>query len=145
MHIVFGSDHAGYKMKNFLKEYLKSKSHDPYSLFIMDIGCNTDERKSDYPDIAKSLCEQVVKFNCIGILVCGTGIGISIAANRNPNIRCTLCHSVETAKMARNHNNANVLALGGRVIDEETAKNIFDTFLSEKFEGGRHQRRIDKI
>jgi len=145
MHIVFGSDHAGYKMKNFLKEYLKSKSHDPYSLFIMDIGCNTDERKSDYPDIAKSLCEEVVKFNCIGILVCGTGIGISIAANRNPNIRCALCHSVETAKMARNHNNANVLALGGRVIDEETAKNIFDTFLSEKFEGGRHQRRIDKI
>ena len=145
MHIVFGSDHAGYKMKNFLKEYLKSKSHDPYSLFIMDIGCNTDERKSDYPDIAKSLCEEVVKFNCIGILVCGTGIGISIAANRNPNIRCALCHSVETAKMARNHNNANVLALGGRVIDEETSKNIFDTFLSEKFEGGRHQRRIDKI
>ena len=145
MHIVFGSDHAGYKMKNFLKEYLKSKSHYPYSLFIMDIGCNTDERKSDYPDIAKSLCEEVVKFNCIGILVCGTGIGISIAANRNPNIRCALCHSVETAKMARNHNNANVLALGGRVIDEETAKNIFDTFLSEKFEGGRHQRRIDKI
>lgn len=145
MHIVFGSDHAGYKMKNFLKEYLKSKSHDPYSLFIMDIGCNTDEQKSDYPDIAKSLCEEVVKFNCIGILVCGTGIGISIAANRNPNIRCALCHSVETAKMARNHNNANVLALGGRVIDEETAKNIFDTFLSEKFEGGRHQRRIDKI
>ena len=145
MHIVFGSDHAGYKMKNFLKEYLKSKSHYPYSLFIMDIRCNTDERKSDYPDIAKSLCEEVVKFNCIGILVCGTGIGISIAANRNPNIRCALCHSVETAKMARNHNNANVLALGGRVIDEETAKNIFDTFLSEKFEGGRHQRRIDKI
>ena len=145
MHIVFGSDHAGYKMKQALKEHLKNKSHEPYNLFIMDIGCSTDEQKSDYPDFAKSLCEEVVKLKCVGILVCGTGIGISIAANRNPGIRCALCHSVETAKMARNHNNANVLALGGRITDEETAKNIFDTFLSEKFEGGRHQNRLDKI
>ena len=145
MHIVFGSDHAGYKMKQVLKEYLKSNYQEPYNLFIIDIGCNTDEKKSDYPDFAKSLCEEVLKLNCIGVLICGTGVGISIAANRNPNIRCALCHSVETAQMARQHNNANVLAIGGRILAEETAKNILDIFISEKFEGGRHQNRLDKI
>ena len=144
MHIVFGSDHAGYKMKHVLKDHLKSK-YGIETLFLIDIGCNTDEQKSDYPDFAKSLCEEVLKLNCIGVLICGTGIGISIAANRNPNIRCALCHSVETAQMARQHNNANVLAIGGRILDEETAKNILDSFLFEKFEGGRHQRRLDKI
>ena len=146
--VSIGSDHRGLKVKNMIYDYLVPGTDEEATKFnisvIQDHGCY-DNKPVDYPDIAKSLCEEVVKFNCIGILVCGTGIGISIAANRNPNIRCALCHSVETAKMARNHNNANVLALGGRVIDEETAKNIFDTFLSEKFEGGRHQRRIDKI
>ena len=78
-------------------------------------------------------------------MICETGIGISIAANRNPNIRCALCHSVETAQMARQHNNANVLAIGGRILDKETAKNILDIFISEKFEGGRHQNRLYKI
>ena len=144
MHIVFGSDHAGYKMKQVLKNHLKSK-YGVETLFLIDIGCYTDEQKSDYPDFAKSLCEEVLKLNCIGILICGTGIGISIAANRNPNIRCALCHSVETAQMARQHNNANVLAIGGRILAEETAKNILDIFISEKFEGGRHQDRLDKI
>ena len=144
MHIVFGSDHAGYKMKQVLKAHLKSK-YGIETLFLIDIGCNTDEQKSDYPDFAKSLCEEVLKLNCIGVLICGTGIGISIAANRNPNIRCALCHSVETAQMARQHNNANVLALGGRILDEETAKNILDSFLAEKFEGGRHSKRLRRI
>jgi len=144
MHIVFGSDHAGYKMKQVLKNHLKSK-YGVETLFLIDIGCYTDEQKSDYPDFAKSLCEEVLKLNCIGVLICGTGIGISIAANRNPNIRCALCHSVETAQMARQHNNANVLAIGGRILAEETAKNILDIFISEKFEGGRHQNRLDKI
>ena len=144
MHIVFGSDHAGYKMKQVLKNHLKSK-YGVETLFLIDIGCYTDEQKSDYPDFAKSLCEEVLKLNCIGVLICGTGIGISIAANRNPNIRCALCHSVETAQMARQHNNANVLAIGGRILAEETAKNILDIFISEKFEGGRHQDRLDKI
>lgn len=144
MHIVFGSDHAGYKMKQVLKNHLKSK-YGVETLFLIDIGCYTDEQKSDYPYFAKSLCEEVLKLNCIGVLICGTGIGISIAANRNPNIRCALCHSVETAQMARQHNNANVLAIGGRILAEETAKNILDIFISEKFEGGRHQDRLDKI
>jgi ribose 5-phosphate isomerase B len=144
MHIVFGSDHAGYKMKQVLKNHLKSK-YGVETLFLIDIGCNTDEQKSDYPDFAKSLCEEVLKLNCLGVLICETGIGISIAANRNPNIRCALCHSVETAQMARQHNNANVLAIGGRILDKETAKNILDIFISEKFEGGRHQNRLYKI
>lgn len=144
MHIVFGSDHAGYKMKQVLKNHLKSK-YGVETLFLIDIGCYTDEQKSDYPHFAKSLCEEVLKLNCIGVLICGTGIGISIAANRNPNIRCALCHSVETAQMARQHNNANVLAIGGRILSEKTAKNILDIFISEKFEGGRHQDRLDKI
>ena len=141
MRLIFGSDHAGYKMKQVLIEHLKERK----DTFIIDIGCFTDKLKSDYPDFAKSLCEEVLKLNCLGILICGTGIGISIAANKIKDIRCALCHSEETAKMARNHNNANVLALGGRILEEDIAKKILDIFLVEKFEGGRHQKRIDKI
>lgn len=145
-HIVFGSDHAGYKMKEELKAYIR----DVYKgrneqLFISDIGCNTDKTKSDYPDFAKSLSEEVVKLNCKGVLICGTGIGIGIAANRNPNIRCALCYNKESTEMARLHNNANVMSLGARMTSIEDAKLLLEVFLNTEFEGGRHQRRIDKM
>ena len=145
MHIVFGSDHAGYKMKQVLKDHLKSKYQKPYELFIIDIGCNTDEQKSDYPDFAKSLCEEVLKLNCIGVLICGTGIGISIAANRHPSIRAALVHDALGARLSRLHNNANVICFGERMIGEEVAKDCLAAFLQTNFEGGRHSLRVDKL
>ena len=100
----------------------------------------------DYPDIGADVGARVVRGEAArGIVVCGTGIGISIAANKVDGVRCALCHDYYTALMARHHNNANVLALGGRTTGIEVAKQIVETFLTEQFDGGRHQRRLDKI
>jgi len=145
--ILIGSDHGGFEMKKELIEYLTSKiDKNSNDIEIIDIGTNSNE-SCDYPDIAKQLCthQKLDTDTASGILICGTGIGISIAANKYSNIRCALCHNEYTVKMTRNHNNANILALGARVINIEIAKKIVDIFFTENFEGGRHKNRIDKI
>ena len=141
--ILIGSDHAGFLLKNQLINYLDNK----YDLTheIENIG-TYGGMKCDYPDIAHKLSEKVIKNNCLGILICGTGIGISIAANKNKGIRCALCNNQYMAKMSRKHNNSNVIALGARVIGSEIAKQIIDTFISTEFENeSRHLNRINKI
>lgn len=163
MNLIFGSDHAGYGLKKYLiqklnKENEKEKNriekyNKIYSISIpikgsydiLDVGCFSSENKCDYPDIAKLVSKNVIKTNSIGILICGTGIGISIAANKIKGIRCALCHNLTTAQMAKNHNDANILALGARILSKDDAFLILKTFLEEKFEGGRHEERINKI
>ena len=138
--IYIGSDHAGFALKNEVIKLIK----DDLKIEIEDIGCYSTE-SVDYPDFAKDVCKKVLENNGIGILICNTGIGISITANKIKGIRCALCSEEYSATMAKKHNNANVLALGGNIIGKELAKSIITAFLNSKFEGGRHQRRIDKI
>ena len=127
-----------------MKKYLTSEILTT-GVEVHDMGCYTEER-CDYPDIAKMVGVEVLKYkDSLGILVCGTGIGISIAANKMTDIRCALCHDIQTAKMARQHNNANIIALGGRILNKEKAKEILLAFIKEEFEGGRHQQRLNKI
>lgn len=138
--IAVASDHAGYDLKEELKQYLTSKGHD-----VLDLGTHSKE-SVDYPDFGTAMGAAIEKAEAPkGILVCGSGIGISIAANRNPSVRAALCQSGLAAKLARQHNDANVLALGARLIGVETALDCVDAFLTTEFEGGRHQRRVDKM
>jgi len=134
------SDHAGYDMKAMLIEYLESKGHE-----VIDFGpFSTDS--VDYPDFAKKLTQSVVDGETqFGIGICGTGIGMNIACNKQKGIRAALCSDSLSASLTRQHNNANVLNLGARIIGEEIAKDIVDKFLDSEFEAGRHQNRIDKI
>ena len=138
--IAIGSDHGGFELKSKIIEFLKEKNID-----VKDYGCyNTDS--VDYPDVAKDVCQAVVKNECErAILVCGTGIGISIAANKVRGIRAALCHSSFDAKMCRMHNDANVLCLGGRTTGPEIALEIVNSYLSASFEGGRHAKRVEKM
>lgn len=138
--IAIGSDHGGFELKNHIINYLKEKNID-----IKDFGC-FDENSVDYPDIAEAVCDSINsgESEC-GILVCGTGIGISIAANKIDGIRAAHCHDVYSAEMTKRHNNANVICMGGRVVGRELAFKIVDAWLGAEFEGGRHQNRIDKI
>ncbi len=140
MKIAIGADHGAFELKEILKEYLTEKGYEM-------IDCGTYDLNSvDYPDIAEKTAKEVVDGTCEkGILLCGTGIGISIAANKINGIRAALCTNEYCAKMSRNHNNANILCMGARVTGVELAKSILDTFLKEEFEGGRHQVRVDKI
>ncbi len=140
MKVALGSDHGGYNLKNKIKELLDERGIE-YKDFGPD---NTDS--VDYPEFAKAVAESVAKeeYNR-GILICGTGIGMSIAANKVKGVRAALCHDVFSAKATRLHNNSNVLAMGERVIGTELALEIARTWLDTSFEGGRHQRRIDKI
>ncbi len=138
--IAIGCDHGGFELKTHIINYLKDKGTE-----LFDFGTYTEE-SCDYPDIAKKLAKAVAAGEYEkGILICGTGIGISIAANKVKGIRAALCSDVYSAKMTRLHNDANILCLGGRVTGRELAFMICDTFLSQEFEGGRHQTRIDKI
>eukprot|EP00033_Pygsuia_biforma_P001862 GCRY01002082.1.p1 GENE.GCRY01002082.1~~GCRY01002082.1.p1 ORF type:complete len:172 (-),score=17.97 GCRY01002082.1:86-601(-) len=138
--IVIGADHGAFELKMVLVEYLKEKG-----IQVLDVG-TFDGSRVDYPDIAASVCAKIVSGEFEkGIVCCGTGIGISIAANKIDGIRCALCHDHYTAKMCREHNNANVLALGGRVTGDEVAKDIVDVYLSTEFLGGRHATRVEKI
>ena len=139
--IIIGSDHGGYKLKKHLIDYMNTK----YPHNIIDIGC-FDENSVDYPDIAHNLSNLLKdQPNELGILICGTGIGISIVANRYNHIRCALCNDIEMAEMSRKHNNANCLAMGGRKITNEMGVSIVNTFLETNFDGGRHLTRINKI
>lgn len=138
--LAIGCDHGGFELKNHIMKHLEERG-----TAFKDFGCY-DENSCDYPDIAKTVCEAVAGGECEnGILVCGTGIGMSIAANKVNGIRAALCTDVYSAKMTKQHNNSNVICLGGRVTGRELAFMIVDTWLDETFLGGRHQNRIDKI
>ncbi|MEZ4820211.1 MAG: ribose 5-phosphate isomerase B [Bdellovibrionota bacterium] len=140
MNIAIGSDHAGVELKEKIKTFLESKS-----IEVLDVGPH-DEISVDYPDYAKLVTDHVCKDkNTLGILICGTGIGMSIAANKVNGIRAALVTSVEMAEMTKRHNNANVLCLSARMIDPEVNLAMVKTWLETDFEGDRHQRRIDKI
>lgn len=139
MEIVIGSDHAGVELKNEIGSMLKENN---YSV----IDCGTENKESvDYPDIAEKVALKVVEKKCLGVLICGTGIGISIAANKIPGIRAAVCHNSFTARLAREHNDANILAIGSRVTGAGLALEMVKTFLTTEFEGGRHLRRVEKI
>jgi ribose 5-phosphate isomerase B len=138
--ILIGSDHAGFSLKTFLKEVMEQDG-----LQVVDVGCAADI-SCDYPDYAHLLCERIQSGEASrGVLICGTGLGMSMAANRFRGIRAALCTSEYQARMSRAHNDANVLILGGRVTGVEIALSILRTWLETSFEGGRHQRRIDRI
>lgn len=140
MKIALAADHGGYKLKERVKAYLEEKGYE-----ILDLGCCTEE-SVDYPVYGKACGEAVMANEAEkGIVFCGTGIGISIAANKVKGIRCALCTSVLMAEMTKKHNDANILALGGRITDKEMAFDIVDTWLNTEFEGGRHQRRVDLL
>ncbi|NMM61553.1 ribose 5-phosphate isomerase B [Clostridium sp. P21] len=140
MKIALGSDHAGLPLKKEIIEHLQNKGME-----IKDFGTYT-EASCDYPEFALKVAEEVTAQNYeFGILVCGTGIGISIAANKVPGIRAAVCGDTFSAHACRQHNNANILALGQRVVGVGLALDIVDIFLETEFEGDRHQRRIDKI
>lgn len=138
--VAIASDHAGYEMKQFVKAYLEDKGYD-----VMDLGPDT-ESSVDYPDYGHAL-GKVMDDNKArkGVVVCGSGIGISIAVNRHSGVRAALCQNGLMAKLSRQHNDANVLALGARLIGPEVAVDCLDAFFGTDFEGGRHQRRVDKI
>ena len=137
--IFIASDHAGYNLKNSIISKFSKK------LKIIDLGPNSNE-SVDYPDFAKKLSKRVAssKMN-FGILVCGSGMGMAIAANKTRNIRAALCYSKKNTKLSRLHNNANIITLGERLIDKNKAFNLIKIFLSTKFEGGRHLRRVKKM
>lgn len=140
MKLAIGSDHGGSDLKPILIEYVKSLGHE-----IEDLGVEKG-KKANYPDYGIKVAEAVAKGEYdSGILICGTGIGISIAANKVKGIRCACANEVFSAKMAKEHNNANVLALGARVVGEEVAKMIVEEWINAKFQGGRHSERIQII
>ncbi len=140
MKIAIGSDHAGFDLKEIIKNHLQEKDID-----IIDVGTHTKE-SVDYPVFGEKVAETVQKREAdFGIVICGTGIGISISANKVKGIRAALCTNEYMARMARRHNDANVLALGARVLGTDLALSIVDTFLSTEFEGGRHERRVHLI
>ena len=140
MKIAVASDHGGFKLKEEVKAHLLERG-----LEVLDLGTHTED-SVDYPEYGKACGEAVVGGQAdVGIVVCGTGIGISIAANKVKGVRCGLCTSVEMATLTKQHNNANVLALGGRTTGTELAMQIVDAWLDTEFEGGRHQRRVDML
>ena len=140
MKIAIACEHAGFELKNKVKEYLIEKGYD-----VADLGADSSE-PIDYPYIAANMTEMVVKGDySSGILICGTGIGMSIAACKVPGARAALCTNSYMAKMARNHNDANILCLGSWITGLRLSYDIVDTFLANEFEGGRHQRRINLI
>ena len=140
MKIAIASDHGGFRLKNVVKEHLLAKGYE-----IEDFGTNSEE-SCDYPDFAGKAAKAVVSKQCDkGIVICGTGIGVSITANKVKGIRCALVHDVFSAKMTAMHNDSNMLAMGQRVIGEGLALEIVDAWLTSKFEGGRHQQRIEKM
>jgi len=140
MKIAVGCDHAGLPAKKQVVETLRLAGHD-----VIDLGTNTEE-SVDYPDYALAVAKQILTGDAeMGILCCGTGLGMCMTANKVPSIRAALCHNVYTAEMARRHNDANVLCIGARVLDDATVDSVVETFVDTPFDGGRHERRVDKI
>ena len=140
MKISMGCDHGGYLLKEHVKKYLTNKGHE-----IVDYGCNSLD-SCDYPQFGAAAAKAVATGACErGIVICTTGIGISITANKVKGIRCALCSEPLSAELTRQHNNANVLAMGAGMTGPNMAERIVDTFLTTEFEGGRHQRRVDGI
>ncbi len=138
--IALGCDHAGFNLKSVLKEALEKKGYT-----VLDVGTNSDA-SVDYPEFGHAVAMAIEEEKAeLGVVVCGSGIGISIAANRHPKVRAALCTSGQMAKLARAHTDANVLALGERIIGVETALDCLEEFLNTPFEGGRHSRRVDNI
>mmetsp|Transcript_1621 Transcript_1621/g.1724 ORF Transcript_1621/g.1724 Transcript_1621/m.1724 type:complete len:152 (+) Transcript_1621:249-704(+) len=140
--IFIACDHAGYELKHILQTHLESKGHK-----VVNLGCNSSEERVDYPQYGKKLGEEVVKSGGRGVLVCGSGIGISIAANKCTGIRCALVHDYYGAEMSRKHNDANVIAFGGRVTGVEVAKQCLDVWLVTEFEKDHpnHPRRVSQL
>lgn len=140
MKFYIATDHAGLELKDYTVKLLKEKGHE-----VMDLGPFSKERV-DYPDYALKVCRAVLEdIGSHGILICGSGIGMSMAANRHSGIRAALCHDAYTATVARGHNDANVLCLGERVIGEGVCESILDAWVDGSFEGGRHAARVEKI
>lgn len=140
MRIAIGADHAGLELKEKIKTFLQTKN-----IEVVDVG-PFEDTSVDYPDFAKSVGRHVVEDeNTLGILICGSGIGMSMAANKIKGIRAGLVTSVEMAEMTKRHNNANVLCLSGRMVDHDLNVQMVEAWLEAKFEGDRHQRRIDKV
>ena len=140
MKIAIGNDHAAVEMKNHIVKYLKAKGYE-----MVNFGTDTNE-SCDYPLYGKKVADAIKNGECeLGILICGTGIGISLAANKVKGIRAAVCSEGYSARLTRQHNNANIIAFGARVVDEKTAENIVDEFLNAEYEGGRHQKRVDMI
>lgn len=140
MMISIAADHGGFALKEHIKAYLTAKGYE-----VKDFGTSSEE-SCDYPDFARPAAEAVASGQCEkGIVICTTGIGVSITANKVHGIRCALCGDPLTAEMTRRHNDSNMLAMGAGIIGNNLAERIVDTFLNTQFEGGRHQRRIDKM
>ena len=140
MIVSIASDHAGFQLKEIIVSHLKALKFE-----VIDNGPKNDE-SVDYPDYAKKVVDDLKESNARkGILICGSGQGMAMSANKHAGIRAALCHNLETTKLARAHNDANILTLGARVLDQETALQCVDTFFNTEFEGDRHQKRIDKI
>lgn len=138
--IPIGADHAGYELKQYLIEYLTSKGYQ-----LKDFGCHSEE-SIDYPDYGHPVAEMVQENKgMLGILICGSGNGINMTANKHQGVRSALCWKKEIAELARQHNDANIIALPARFISKNEAVEMVEAFLQTEFEGGRHQRRIDKI
>ena len=139
MKITIGCDHAGVKYKSKIVEFLEKEGHQ-----VLDVGTHGKE-SVDYPDYAHIVAEEVLAGADFGVLICGSGNGVSMAANKHKGIRAALCWSKEITKLARQHNDANIISIPARFMSLETSTQIIKTFLTEPFEGGRHQRRVEKI
>lgn len=146
MQVFLGSDHAGVELKREIKDYLEQKFKAEEGHSVLDLGVFTNDA-TDYPDIAREVCEKVLENKeALGILICGSGIGMSIAANKHNGIRAVLAANELTARMGRAHNNANVLCMGGRFTGKDLAKSIVDAFLEASFDDEeRHVRRVNKM
>lgn len=140
MKIAIGNDHVGFRLKEHIRDYLAAKGYE-----MVDFGTDSEER-CDYPVYGKKVADAVASGECdLGVLICGTGIGISLAANKVKGIRAAVCSEPYSARLSRQHNQANIIAFGARVVGEAVAEMIVDEFLAAEYEGGRHQRRIDMI
>jgi len=137
--VAIGSDHAGFQLKQTLINHLRKQGWEP-----IDFGCPSEE-SIDYPDYAHPVSEYVEQNKTLGVLICGSGNGISMSANKHQGVRSAICWSQDIAALARQHNNANILTLPARFISVELGIQITDTFFSTEFEGGRHERRVNKI
>jgi ribose 5-phosphate isomerase B len=138
--IAIGADHAGFRLKEFVKKILQEKGFE-----VIDVGTYSEER-CHYPEYAKKVASMVSRGEVKrGILICGSGIGMSIVANKFKGVRAALCHNIYSAKFSRLHNNSNILCLGGRVTGEDLTREIVETWLNTPFEGGRHQERLNII